>query len=108
MKLNKTNGHSHGLSGESIQDFERNLSTRISSISSKLINGEFEFSATRAVALLKSNGSYRPLQVPEIQDRLVSKAIALVLEDELEILLEGSNGVSFAYQKKLGIKEAIQ
>lgn len=107
-KLNKTNKSSHGLDNISIEDFANNLDDKISSISKKLRDNTYSFSATRAVLIPKSNGKFRPLQVPVIGDRLVLKAIAIELENQFAKTISKSEGVSFAYQKKMGVKDAIE
>lgn len=106
-KLNKANKSSHGLDNVTIQDFTNNLEDKISSISNKLRKEKYSFSKNRAVLIPKPNGKFRPLQVPIISDRLVLKAIAIELENQLKEIISKSEGVSFAYQKKLGVKDAI-
>lgn len=106
-KLDKSNKYSSGLSGETIQDFERNLKTKLEQISKELKNDKFSFGKTKAVAIPKVKGGYRPLQVPEIRDRVVIKAIAIIVELELESVFNLNNLASFAYQKKLGVEDAI-
>lgn len=106
-KLNKSYEESRGLSGLTIELFGKSLETRIPSISSQLKSKKYKFSPNRAVVIQKDNGKFRPLQIPEIPDRVVLKAIAIELEIQLEHLLKKSKGVSFAYQKKLGVKDAI-
>lgn len=105
--LDKTNKSSHGISGETIEDFEKNKDDKIASISSLLLKGKYFFSPNRAVLIPKNNGKFRPLQIPEISDRVVLKSIAMELEEVFKPLLEKSNGFSFAYQKGLGTKDAI-
>lgn len=106
--LNKFNKDSKGLSGETIEIFSKNLYDKLDSISTLLIKGKYKFSPNRAVAIRKSNkDEYRPLQIPEISDRIVIKAIAIELEEHFNNTLEKSKGFSFAYQKKIGIKDAI-
>lgn len=107
-KLEKFNKYSHGLSGETIADFELNKEDKILSISKRLQEGTYRFSPYRAVLIPKSNGKFRPLQIPEVSDRVVIKAIAIELEEHFKELLEKSRGLSFAYQKGLGVKEAVE
>jgi RNA-directed DNA polymerase len=107
QKLDKHNLESHGLSGVSIKTFSDNIGDKVTSISADLLKGKFKFSANRAVLIPKSNGKFRPLQVPEIQDRLVLKSIAIHLEEIFQETIDKSKGISFAYQKGLGIKDAV-
>lgn len=107
-KLNKTRLHSHGASGVTIEQFKANLDDHIANISKELKKGIYRFSPNRAVVVQKDNGTYRPLQVPEIRDRLVLKSIAIELESQFRSVLIKSKGLSFAYQKKLGIRQAFE
>ena len=107
-KLEKFNKESHGLMGETIAEFELNKEDKILSISKRLQEGTYQFSPYRAVLIPKSKGKFRPLQIPEVSDRVVIKAIAIELEEHFKELLEKSRGLSFAYQKGLGVKEAVE
>jgi len=107
-KLNKANKSSYGIDNITIEDFSANLDDKISSISNKLRTKSYKFSQNRAVLIPKSNGKFRPLQVPTISDRLVLKSIAIELENIFFKVIDKSNGLSFAYQKQLGIKNAIE
>lgn len=105
--LDKTNKSSHGISRETIADFEKNKDDKITSISSYLSKGKYFFSPNRAVLIPKSNGKFRPLQIPEVSDRVVLKSIAIELEEIFKPVIEKSDGFSFAYQKDIGVKDAI-
>lgn len=107
-KLEKFNKESHGLTGETIAEFELNKEDKILSISKRLQEGTYQFYPYRAVLIPKSKGKFRPLQIPEVSDRVVIKAIAIELEEHFKELLEKSRGLSFAYQKGLGVKEAVE
>ena len=108
FKLNKTNEASHGLSDESIKTFDKDREDKIQSISKKLREGKYRFSPYRPVLIPKRDGPERPLQIPEIKDRLVFKALALELEEIFSETLRLSEGISFAYQKHIGIRQAIE
>lgn len=107
-QLNKYNKDSHGLSGETIEHFERSKEDKLKSISEKLKNNTYQFSPNRGVLIpKKGNNSFRPLQIPEICDRVVIKAIALELEELFSETIKKSEGYSFAYQKNIGVKDAL-
>ncbi len=105
--LNKSNRFSKGVSGITIDIFEKDLERNLSQISTELKSGNYEFQPTRATVIKKDNGKYRPLQIPEIRDRVILKAISILLESELAELLKESKGISFAYQKGTGVKDAV-
>lgn len=105
--LKKENENSFGLSGLTIKEFNNNLGANIHNIGRHLKNDTYRFSPTRAAVIKKDNGNYRPLQIPEIQDRVVLKAMAILLEDQLSESLIESEGISFAYQKGKGVREAV-
>jgi RNA-directed DNA polymerase len=105
--LDKTNKSSRGISGETIESFEKNKDDKITSISSLLLKEKYFLSPNRAVLIPKSNGKFRPLQIPEVSDRVVLKSIAIELEDIFKAVIEKSDGFSFAYQKGIGVREAI-
>jgi len=55
-------------------------------ISSKLIKGQFEFSPARRVEIPKKSGGFRPLSIGSPREKIVQKAIALILEAIFEPL----------------------
>jgi RNA-directed DNA polymerase len=107
QNLNRTNPESFGLSGERIVDFEANLPSNLENISQRLKAGTYRFSPSRPYLIRKDNGKFRPLQIPEVSDRLVLKALAIILERHLRNVLLPGEGISFAYQKGKGMQEAL-
>ncbi len=112
-QLNKTNSTSYGLSGETLKEFQDNLESNLQSISTQLRKGTYVFTPYRAVAILKNDKrdpvpEYRPIKVPEIRDRVVLKAISIIISEQLQEKFQLNNPASFAYQKKLGVEDAIR
>lgn len=105
--LNKSNPESYGISGQTILEFSRSLDEQIPKISESIFSGKYRFHKNRASLIPKDNGRLRPLQIPEVKDRIVLKSVALQLEKDLNPKLTKSAGVSFAYQKGVGIEDAI-
>ena len=79
-KLEKFNKESHGLTGETIAEFELNKEDKILSISKRLQEGTYQFSPYRAVLIPKSKGKFRPLQIPEVSDRVVFMDKGVIVE----------------------------
>ena len=106
-KLNKSNKTYKGLLNISIRDFEVDLQHKIKRISESLKSGKYKFSKVKGVTIPKSSGGLRPLRVPEISDRLVHKALAIEFEKLLSEKFKIKNQCSFAYQKDIGLINAI-
>lgn len=105
--INKENIYSHGLSTITIEEYSIDIENKLKMLSKSIKNKEFKFSPTRAALIKKDNGKYRPLQIPEVQDRIVLKAIQNVIESDQNEKLKKSTNVSFAYQKGKGVKDAL-
>lgn len=105
--LKKDNEDSRGLSGVTISKFAENLEANLEKMSEELSKGIFKFQPTRAAVIKKDNGKFRPLQIPEISDRIVLKSLSAILEINFEQILNKSHGISFAYQRGLGVREAV-
>lgn len=120
--LNKFNKKSRGISATTIQDFEDRLEENLEKLSKYLLSGTFKFSPVRGTTINKKNlkpkvpnsnksedqfANLRPLRIPEIQDRIVHKALAISVEKTVSTKFNLRNDCSFAYQKGKGIEDAI-
>lgn len=75
-----------GIDGESSQEFECELETRIQGICARLRAGTYRAPPVRRVAIPKGPGKVgtRPLGIPTVEDRLVQRAVARILEAVFE------------------------
>lgn len=69
-----------GIDGESAQEFERDLERRADEIVAELKAGKYKAPPVRRVEIPKGDGRTRPLGIPTIQDRLLQRAVARILE----------------------------
>lgn len=71
-----------GIDGESTQEFERELEPRVQDICARLRAGTYRAPPVRRVAIPKGPGKVgtRPLGSPTVEDRLVQRAVARILE----------------------------
>lgn len=107
--LNKSNPKSKGLNGETIEDFQNNLNSRIKSISDKLKKNTYKFSAVRGVTIEKKGTSkVRPLRIADIEDRLLCRALSIKLDELLSPKFNLDNEVSFAFRKNKSIGNAFE
>src|SRR5438093_11298842 len=75
-----------GVDGETIQQFERELGTRVQDICRRLKAGAYKAPPVRRVEISKGPGKVgtRPLGIPTVEDRLVQRAVARILEAVFE------------------------
>ncbi len=102
---------SHGISNETIQTFRDNLTSNLKQIQKELKSNSYQFSPLRAVPIHKEKNKVkkiRPIRIAEIRDRVVLKAIANLITPQLQKQYKLKNPASFAYQKRIGTRHAIE
>lgn len=112
-ELNKSNPLSRGLSEETIQSFGASLNSNFKKIRLQLKSDEYNFLETKGVIIqekVKSTGKIkkRPLQISEIPDRLIQRAIVRKIDKILDKEFHLRNEASFAYLKGSGVRDALK
>jgi RNA-directed DNA polymerase len=69
-----------GVDRETTQEFERNLDQRCQDIVDRLKARQYQAPPVRRVEIPKAGGKTRPLGIPTVEDRLVQRAVARILE----------------------------
>lgn len=64
-----------GVDGQTKNDFVGNLSQELKFISASARNGSYQYNKLRPIALTKSNGKMRLINVPTIRDRFVQRVL---------------------------------
>lgn len=89
------NGGAAGVSGETVQQYAKEVDRRLSRLAAKLKAQQFHASPIRRAFIPKNDGSgkLRGLGIPEIEDRIVQAAVVRLIEPIFEAkFLEGSYG----------------
>jgi RNA-directed DNA polymerase len=75
-----------GVDGETTREFERALETRVQDICARLKAGTYRAPPVRRVEIPKGPGKVgtRPLGIPTVEDRLVQRAVARIVEAVFE------------------------
>jgi len=102
--ISKTNKFSHGFDEITIEEFARNCDKYLLDIKQQLQSRTFEFTPAREVLLDKDGGKKRPLKVPAVRDRVVLKAIELLVRDKFK---KYSLDCSFGYIQGRSVPQAI-
>lgn len=103
-----TRPQSHGASNQTIENFRSNYKENLEVIRKELLSGSYKFGKVRGVTIEKKGGKKRPLRIADIKDRVVQRAMALVLEKYLGKKYYLNNPASHAYLKKRNIQSAIK
>jgi RNA-directed DNA polymerase len=80
----KANRGAAGVDGETIEQFEQNLSKNLYRLWNRLSSGSYMPSPVRRVEIPKSDGKTRPLGIPTVADRIAQMVVKNVLEPQLE------------------------
>lgn len=100
----KANKGSHGVDGESIEDFESNLKANLYKIWNRLSSGTYFPPPVKAVEIPKSDGKKRLLGIPTVGDRVAQT----VVKDFLESIVEPKFHVdSYGYRPKKSALDAV-
>ena len=81
VKKNKGAG---GIDGETIESYERKQEENLNNLLTKLRAKEYSPSPVRRHYIPKKNGKWRPLGIPNIEDRIVQQAVVNILQPKCE------------------------
>lgn len=100
----KANRGAAGVDGQSIEEFEQNLSGNLYKLWNRLASGSYMPPAVRRVEIPKASGGTRPLGIPTVADRIAQ----MVVKDALEPILEpGFHADSYGYRPNKSAHDAL-
>jgi retron-type reverse transcriptase len=71
---------SPGIDGLTTWEYDRNLDANIEALHRRLRDGQYRAQPVRRVYIEKENGKLRPLGIPALEDKIVQKAVLIILE----------------------------
>ena len=81
LKQVQRNKGAAGVDGMSVEKLTEFLKAHWSTIKVKLLKGTYSPKPVRRVEIPKGDGTYRPLGIPVVLDRVIQQAIAQVLQE---------------------------
>jgi len=84
FKKVKANRGAAGVDGQSLAEFEEDLSRNLYKLWNRLSSGSYFPSPVRRVEIPKSDGRVRPLGIPTVADRIAQMVVKYTLEPLLE------------------------
>src|SRR5499427_3113660 len=96
----KANQGAAGVAGQSIAEFEANLSGNLYKLWNRLSSGSYFPPPVRRVDIPKANGGTRPLGVPTVADRIAQEVVRRYLEPILEPAFHAESAVDAVDQAR--------
>jgi group II intron reverse transcriptase/maturase len=100
----KANRGAAGVDGQSIAEFEENLSANLYKLWNRMASGSYFPPPVRRVDIPKGDGRTRPLGIPTVADRIAQMVVSRFLQPILEPHFHAD---SYGYRPKKSAKEAL-
>ena len=100
----RANKGSAGVDGQSLEEFERDLSGNLYKLWNRLASGSYFPSAVLRVEIPKGDGGKRPLGIPTVTDRIAQTVVKQHLEPALEVHFHDD---SFGYRPGKSALDAV-
>jgi group II intron reverse transcriptase/maturase len=100
----KANQGAAGVDGQTIAEFEEDLSNNLYKLWNRMASGSYQAPPVKRVEIPKGNGGMRPLGIPTVSDRIAQMVAKQVVEPELE---KHFHSDSYGYRPGKSAHEAI-
>lgn len=100
----KANRGAAGVDGQTIEQFEEDLSHNLYKLWNRMASGSYMPSAVRRVEIPKADGGTRPLGIPTVADRVAQTVVKQHLEPQLE---EHFHEDSYGYRPGKSARQAL-
>lgn len=101
----KANRGAAGVDGQTIEQFEEDLSNNLYKLWNRLASGSYMPQAVRRVEIAKPDGGMRPLGIPTVADRIAQTVVKQFLEPQLE---EHFHADSYGYRPGKSAHQALE
>ena len=100
----KANRGAAGVDGQSITEFEENLSANLYKLWNRLASGSYFPPPVRRVEIPKGDGRTRPLGIPTVADRIAQMVVTRFLQPAIDPQFHED---SYGYRPKKSAKDAL-
>jgi RNA-directed DNA polymerase len=105
ITLTASGAKTPGVDGVERDMFRQQLPQRLEVIRTQLLNGTYQPQPARRIYIPKANGKQRPLGIPTLTDRIVQRAILMVLEPIWE---SDFHSQSYGFRLERSVHHAIR
>lgn len=78
-------GRATGVDGIEIEDYEKELESNLENLVTRMKSQSYKPQPVRRAYIAKANGKLRPLGIPAVEDKIVQRGIARILEAIYEV-----------------------
>ena len=78
-------GKAAGIDGMSVEEYEKDLESNLKNLVSRMKAQAYRPQPVRRTYIAKANGKLRPLGIPAVEDKIVQRGIARILEAIYEV-----------------------
>ena len=103
-KLTRKDGAA-GVDGITAQSYERQLDSNLQDLLKRIKTGKYRASAIRRAYIPKGGGKQRPLGIPTFEDKIVQRAVVMLLEPIYE---QDFYDCSFGFRKGRSAHQALR
>ena len=94
-----------GVDNQTAAEYERQLETNLRDLLARIKSGSYQAPAIRRVYIPKGDGKYRPLGIPTFEDKIVQRAVVMLLEPIYE---QDFFDCSFGFRRQHSAHQALQ
>ncbi|TKI05056.1 transcription elongation factor GreAB [Martelella alba] len=94
-----------GVDGQTAEKYAEHLEQNLQSLLCRIKSGDYRAPAIRRVYIPKSDGQRRPLGLPTFEDKIVQRAVVMILEPVYE---QSFNSCSFGFRPGRSAHHALQ
>ncbi|SEB14809.1 group II intron reverse transcriptase/maturase, partial [Thiothrix caldifontis] len=105
ITLSSRGAHTPGVDGVDKTHFQQRLPQHLQQLRQELLSGEYQPSPARRVYIPKANGKLRPLGIPTLRDRIVQRAMLMVMEPIWE---SDFHPLSYGFRPERSVHHAIR
>ena len=105
ITLSSLGAHTPGVDRVDKTHFQQRLPQHLQQLRQELLSGEYQPSPARRVYIPKANGKLRPLGIPTLRDRIVQRAMLMVMEPIWE---SDFHPLSYGFRPERSVHHAIR
>ncbi len=103
-KLTRKDGAA-GVDGKTAAEYSAELESNLTGLLERIRSGRYRAPAIRRVHIPKSDGGQRPLGIPTFEDKIVQRAVVMLLEPIYE---QDFHDCSFGFRKQRSAHQALE